>query len=177
MKGIIIYASRTGNTELICNRLKEQLNTDFKIQNIIQENNIDIAAYDVIVIGTYMRRQQADPEIIEFVNRNKDKLLKKKLFIFVSAGEVGETYRREIRNSFPKEILENIDIINVGAIFSLDKLNFVDKVMVQEMAKRQGKILESMNSFNEEKLAELAKLINSYDPATEEEPKEKEEED
>lgn len=173
MKGIIIYASRTGNTELICNRLKELLKEDYELKNIINSKEVDIPEYDVVVLGTYMRRQQADPNIVEFVQRNKDKLLKSKLFIFVAAGETGDTYQREIRNSFPKEILTDVDIVNVGAIFELDKLNFIDKVMVQEMAKRQGKIVESMNSFSEAKLTELAKLINSYDPAKEEKKEDK----
>jgi len=162
-KGVIIFASRTGNTKNVSEQLKTRLDGEFDLINIAENKKVDIDQYEKIVIGSYMRRRNADPDVMDFVARNKDKLLKKKLFIFVSAGEIDEDYSREIRDSFPKEILEKVNVANIGAIFSIDKLSFVDKVMIQEMAKRQGKRIDELNSYQEDKLDQLAAQINAIE--------------
>ncbi len=162
MQGLIIYASRMGSTSSIASKLASSIkNHKFDTQDITKEKQVDMTNYDIIVIGSYMRRQLIDPTIQNFVEKYKEDLPKKAgLFIFVTAGETGETYRREVRNSFPKEILAEIEVINLGANINPQKINFVEKVMLQEMAKRQGKLVENLSNYNEAKLLELAKKID-----------------
>lgn len=170
MKGIIIFASRSGNTNKIASKLHELIeNHEFERHNIIENKNPDIESKDIIVLGSYMRRQLADPDIIEFTQKNKDILLKKKVYIFVLASEEGETYQREIRNSFPQKLLDKVEVVNIGAILNLDQVGFVDKVMLQEMAKRQGKQLEELENYSEEKLKQFAKTISEYVPSEDDE--------
>jgi menaquinone-dependent protoporphyrinogen IX oxidase len=80
-KGVIIFASRTGNTKNVSEQLKTRLDGEFDLINIAENKKVDIDQYEKIVIGSYMRRRNADPDVMDFVARNKDKLLKKKLFI------------------------------------------------------------------------------------------------
>ncbi|MBN1331354.1 hypothetical protein JW978_00510 [Candidatus Dojkabacteria bacterium] len=166
MKGIILFASNTGNVEKFASQLTDKLDGSFEIVNIktTSPNNIKIREFEKVVIGTYMRRQKADPDIIDFIIRNRDILLEKDVYIFVSALEAGGSYEREIMLSFPDKIRDTFEIYNVGAIFNYDGLRYIEKVMLKNIASRQGKTIEELQTFNEKRLDKFAEIVNTTKP-------------
>ena len=168
-KGLILFASKTGNVEKFVNKLKDKLEGDFELLNItnIDPKDIKLKDYDKVVIGTYMRRQKANPDITDFIIRNRDLLLERNVYIFVSALETEDGYKREIMLSFPDKIRNAFEIYNVGGVFDYQALNYMDRVMVKNIAERQAKTIEELQTFNDKRLDKFAEIVNTTEPLKE----------
>lgn len=166
MKGLLIYASKTGNVKHFVNRLLDRLEGDYETINIKNNptSSIPFQDYEKIVIGTYMRRQRADVDIINFLIKNRDALLKTNLYIFVSAVEAGDSYTREIKLSFPPKIVKYFEIYNVGATFDYDNLKYIDRVMLKNIAQNQDKSVDELKTFSEKRLEKFAEIVNTTTP-------------
>ncbi|MBD3280625.1 hypothetical protein GF389_03825 [Candidatus Dojkabacteria bacterium] len=166
MKGLIIYASNTGNVAKFVDKLKDKLDGDYEAVNIKDTNpkDIKLKQYDKVVIGTYMRRQKADPDISDFTIRNLDALLEKNVYIFVSALETEDGYKREIMLSFPEKIRDAFEIYNVGGSFEYYELRYIERVMIRKIADKQGKTVEDLKNYNEKRLDKFAEIVNNTEP-------------
>jgi len=166
MKGLILFASKTGNVEKFVNTLEDKLEGDFEIINIkdTNPNDIKVKNYDKVVIGTYMRRQKSDPDISDFIIRNRDALLETNVYIFVSALETEGGYDREVMLSFPEKIRDAFEIYNVGAIFDYENLRYIERVMIKNIASRLGKNVNDMQSYTEKRLDKFAEIVNTTEP-------------
>ena len=76
-KFLILYASTDGHTKKICNRLQqviELLGHQVTLVSIDDESQVDLQAFDKIVIGASIRYGKHSPKITDFINRNKQLL-------------------------------------------------------------------------------------------------------
>lgn len=74
---LILYSSTDGHTRKICNRLQqviEQLGHQVTLVSIENESQVDLHAFDKIVIGASIRYGKHSPKITDFINRNKQLL-------------------------------------------------------------------------------------------------------
>lgn len=161
MKGIIIYATKSGNTKAIVDKLKKIIKGNFDVVNVQELSNFSVDPYDKVIIGTHVRRDRINEEIMSFIEKNKNSLLKKKLYVFVSAAKTGEEYDKQITNSFPKELLEQVKVYNLGTKYNPDSLNFVERVVVRNIAQDQGINVDDLNPITQQKIENFAEIVNS----------------
>ena len=85
-KRLIIYSTTDGQTKVICERIREisQYKNEIKIISIDQTKNEDLSLYDIIIIGASIRYGKHNSKVLNFVKRNKEILVKKKVLFFQS---------------------------------------------------------------------------------------------
>jgi menaquinone-dependent protoporphyrinogen oxidase len=78
----VIYASgMTGNTRRVAEYISRQKSTD--IFDLKKMSAIDISGYDTIVFGTGIHAGKPYAPLVDFLNKNKDNLVEKKLYLFI----------------------------------------------------------------------------------------------
>ena len=80
MKYAIVYSSKTGNTKLLADTIKEYLKTDDCIYCGLP--SVTALAADIIYVGFWTDKGRANQEILDFLTGVKDK----NLFIFGTCG-------------------------------------------------------------------------------------------
>lgn len=110
MTYIVVYSSKTGNTEIIAKAIKDTLDKDSCVYFGKIENNVMITQNsDIIFVGFYVYRGSCTEEIKVYLN----KLGKKKIVLFGTAGFGGsESYYKSILSEIKKSIPESNEIID-----------------------------------------------------------------
>jgi len=102
-KILILYASTDGHTKKICNRLQkviEQLGHQVTLVSINDEAQVDLQAFDKIVLGASIRYGKHSPKITDFINRNK-LLLDSKPNAFFSVNIVARKPEKNLPDTNP----------------------------------------------------------------------------
>lgn len=76
-KVLIIYSTTDGHTIVICRRLQaviEQQDFQVTLVSIDDWENVDLAAFDKIVIGASIRYGKHSPKVVAFIKRNQQLL-------------------------------------------------------------------------------------------------------
>jgi len=81
-KKAIIYSSKLGKTRKIAEYVAKALKAD--IFDLKKQTVIDISEYDHIIFGTGIHAGKPYKPLKEFLEKNKDQLLKKKTTLFLS---------------------------------------------------------------------------------------------
>ena len=145
MKTIIIYAGKTGTTEK-CAKLLENKLKKVKVVNLKKEN-VDIAEYDLIIIGSNIRFGKTDKLVKKFLNDNIDLLKTKKVAYYICCGFPNNA-NEHFETNFTKSLLEDaICYDTFGGELDVAKLKGLDKFIVSiikktDDGKKEVKILE-----------------------------------
>lgn len=143
----IVYSSRTGNTKKLAATIHKVLPSDscFYYGTI---DNVKDKLSNIIYIGFWTERGNADSLTIEFLKKLKNK----KIFLFGTAGYGGsEDYFRNIINNVKK----NIDSSNIliGTFMCQGKMPLAVKERYENMAKQNNSSVD------------INKLIRNFEEA------------
>lgn len=143
----IVYSSRTGNTKKLAATIHKVLTPDscFYYGTI---DNVKDKLSNIIYIGFWTERGNADSLTIEFLKKLKNK----KIFLFGTAGYGGsEDYFRNIINNVKK----NIDSSNtlIGTFMCQGKMPLAVKERYENMAKQNNSSVD------------IDKLIRNFEEA------------
>lgn len=143
----IVYSSRTGNTKKLAATIHKVLPSDscFYYGTI---DNVKDKLSNIIYIGFWTERGNADSLTIEFLKKLKNK----KIFLFGTAGYGGsEDYFRNIINNVKK----NIDSSNIliGTFMCQGKMPLAVKERYENMAKQNNSSVD------------IDKLIRNFEEA------------
>ena len=139
-KIIILYASTDGHTRKICNRLQqviEQLGHQVTLVPIDNEAQVDLQAFDKIVIGASIRYGKHSQKITDFINRNKQ-LLDSKPNAFFSVNIVARKpgKNQPDTNPYLRKFLKKItwrpkEIAVFAGKLDYPKYSFFDRTMIR----------------------------------------------
>ena len=139
-KILILYASTDGHTKKICNRLQkviEQLGHQVTLVSVNEENQIDVQAFDKIVIGASIRYGKHSPKITDFINRNK-LLLESKPNAFFSVNIVARKPEKNQpdTNPYMRKFLKQItwrprELAVFAGKLEYPKYSFFDRLMIR----------------------------------------------
>jgi menaquinone-dependent protoporphyrinogen oxidase len=158
MKTLIIYASKHGCTEKCSNLLKDKINGEVKKVNIKKDNVPDIALFDNIIIGGSIYMGRIQKEVNEFCLKDLSQLKNKKLGFFICCMSENDITEKQIKTSFPEELLSKaIAIENFGGEFIFKKMNFFERFIIKKISKTSN----DKSTISEEKINKFAQLINN----------------
>ncbi len=157
MKGIIIYATKHGCTEKAAKLLKSKLSGDFDMVDLKKDGAPDLSGYDTVILGSPIYIGQMLREMSDFMKKNIDMLLKKRLGVFLCAGEKDPQRLKELLVSVlpsqlyyhaaVKEIFGGeLDLKNVGAF-----MRFMLRVCMG--------IKEGYSTLSEEKISSFGRAV------------------
>lgn len=148
MNALIVYGTRYGATagtaELIAQVLGEE-GFDVRVVNAREEHVDDIAAYDLIIVGSGMKIDRWTKESEQFLNRFRRALAKTPLAIFVSSG-IQAIYAHDgnveamerARNKYLDDQAARYGVTPVatavfGGVFPYDRMGWIERRTVGQL--------------------------------------------
>ncbi|MBN2853712.1 MAG: flavodoxin domain-containing protein [Clostridia bacterium] len=159
MKTLIVYASRYGYTSDCVTKLAGKLHGEVTTVNIDKEKTSDLEQYDNIVIGGSVKIGKIQKSVIQFCETNKVLLLKKKVAFFISCGD--QNHMQYLNGAIPEELLTHaLSVQSFGGEFKTDKMNFIEKKMIDMIKKSTVKEGKSLPVARYENIDIIAEAIN-----------------
>ena len=105
---LIVYASRHGTTSEYAKRIFQLLNGNVDLCFLNERANSlpDLSVYSTIVIGGSIHYGKNSKSVVKFVNDNLELLKTKRLGLFVTCHFEGDKALQQLRNAYPKVILD-----------------------------------------------------------------------
>ncbi|MFA8436028.1 MAG: flavodoxin domain-containing protein [Marinifilaceae bacterium] len=158
MSTAIIFRSKHGTTEKVVNYVASKLSDpNVEIINLKEHAHPKIDSFDTLLIGGSIHFGGLQKHLIKFCAHNKNKLLGKRIGLFLCCMYNGERAQKQFEEVYP-EVLRKHSTSNglLGGEFLFEKMNFLEKKIVQKVvgiSKSQSKIDykaidEFTNGFN-----------------------------
>ena len=158
MNTLIVYASKYGCTEKCAELLSKELNDEVDIINLKRIRDIDISKYEKIIIGGSIYIGKIQKEVTEFCSKNLDKLIEKRIGLFICGMQEGDTISTEFKQNFNPVLIKIADAKECfGGEFILDKMNFMEKFIVKKISK----VTSNKSNILEENILKFAQAMNS----------------
>lgn len=154
MSTAILFASKHGTTEEVAlefaNLLDESKPSLF---NLKKDPKPDLSSFNTVLIGGSIYAGGIQKEVTSLIKNNAEALLQKKVALFLCCMNEKEA-QNEFNSVYP-EWLRTHAVSNqiVGGAFRLEKMNFIEKLMVRKVSG----VKESISKLNQER---IHKLVN-----------------
>lgn len=158
MKTLILYASTYGYTEEMVKKMVVESNGSIEALNIVNSKNVELSKYEAVILGSSIYVGQIHKELKNYILKNMDELLTKKLGIFLTCGFEAQ-FETHVKNNFSESLIQHAtSIINLGGKIQKDRLKFGHKLMVNMIEKTPegmkpipmypNRTLDIVNQFN-----------------------------
>jgi menaquinone-dependent protoporphyrinogen oxidase len=131
MKLLLVYASRHGSTAEVAEYMARAFEWEgFEVDLDDVETLPEVkAAYDAIVLGSAVHNGKVLPEIVHYVNKYHDKLVKKPVFLWVTCIRILEPNGRQhvLGHYIPQSELSGLPFLDTGVFagkLDLDSTNW-----------------------------------------------------
>lgn len=141
MNVLIAYASKYGAVQRVSEALYQKLEVPTTMVNLRVSAAPELSPYDTVVVGGSIYAGRILPSVPRFVERHREELLKKRVFLFVSCLYDGEKGLEQLREAFPAWLqVHALGSHNVGGEIILDKLRFLDRLIIRNFAKLEESV-------------------------------------
>lgn len=157
MKTAIVFSSTHGTTEKAAHLLSEQIEGEVKIINLGKQPKQDIGEFDAVIIGGSIHAGSIQPEVKQFIERNKGVLSGKKVGLFLCCMFEGEKAQKQFEEAYPGDI-RNASVANglFGGEFLFGKMNFLQKLIV----KKVSGVTSDVSNINNGEIKKFAAAFN-----------------
>lgn len=168
------YESRHGSTKQYAQWIQEDIKCD--LINLTAEKHPPLAAYDIIVIGGYLRAGKN--VIAPFIRDHWSVLRDKKVILFTTSGTPPHhaNILRIHEKSFPEDIRRRLKYFPLPGRISMQSLSFFDKALIAigKMVERDESLKKDMgrdfDGVRRENLLPLLESISKIGNASTEDP-------
>ena len=170
MRSIIIYSSKTGNTEKYAKWIAEELGTKAVPANKVKVK--DLKDQDTIIYGAGIYAERING--IKFIKKNLKKFKGKRLIIFANGFSFDdkESIEKMKEKNFTPDELQQIEFFYMRGAFYMDKLPIKEKMMMtvvkkamkdkEDLEEDEKMLLEALNSpFDHVEIENIKALIDS----------------
>ena len=135
MKTLILYATKHGAARQIAQRIADMMQ-NAEICDLKQDVIPSLEPYDCVIIGSSIYAGMIRKEAKAFLSLNADKLLGKRLGLFVS-GMDGSGEKQYFETNFPQEILQAATAKGfLGGVFDPKKAGVMGRLVMRVVAKQ-----------------------------------------
>jgi menaquinone-dependent protoporphyrinogen oxidase len=157
MKTLIAFGTRYGCTEKCSKKLAEMLSDNVETVNLKKNLKIDLEEYDTVIIGGSIVIGKINGEVKKFCNNNLSDLLKKRIGLFICAGDADKT-EEYLKNNFSAELVNHASVTSYfGYGVNFEKLNFALRAMMRKNYKTD----KSFTKILEDNISKFASEIKS----------------
>ncbi len=133
MKILILYATKYNTTEECAGMLADCLkNQDVTLVRVGHggEDFPSLEGYDIVVFGSSIRMTKIDDRIAEYLNKNKDMLLRRGCAYFLCCGFT-DCFEDYLYKNIPEELIENsLSVACFGGRLDKSRAKGVDKLII-----------------------------------------------
>ena len=157
MKGIIIYATKNGCTEKAVKLLQSKSPEEIKTVNVAREKAPDLSLFDTVILGGPIYVGKILKVLSVYMQQNREVLKRKRLALFICAGEQDPAIiEKLLASAFPEELFScAIMREDFGGELHLDKLSLMTKLILRVV---KG-IKEDYSRLSEVKIDRLARGV------------------
>lgn len=133
MKTAIVYGTKHGGTVECVKKMQAQLPKEVVVYAIKDNPKINLDEFDTVIIGGSIHAGGIQKEIKSFCKENEDKLLTKKVGLFICSGMQVAT---EFEHNFSPELLKASKVhYNLGYQNNTQNFNFLERTMMKLVPK------------------------------------------
>lgn len=168
MKTAIIYASKHGCSEKCAKRLAEKLEGTVDLINLKQNNAVDLAPYDRVILGGPIYAGRILKEMTAFCRDRLNQIKEKRLGLFI-CGMSEEQAEAQLKAAYPGELLDRAVTADcLGGEYNIKEMNFLEKAVVRMVARMEAKknnieppdLSRGLSTVSEEKLDQFARKMS-----------------
>ena len=133
MNVAIIYSSKYGTTEKICNTIASYIaeRAEVTLINVDAMKAVSMFHYDTIVLGTSIYAGKPRKKMVEFCSINEEYLLTRSLFLFV-CGMDRKKAIEEIEVAYSPALLNHADATTfIDGEFRLDCMSLPERLLLR----------------------------------------------
>ena len=155
MNTLILYATKHGATREIAERIADNMSSAV-LHDLKQSNIPKLEGFDCVIIGSSLYAGFIRKEAKVFLAQNADKLLNKKIGLFLS-GMAKSDEKKYFDDNFPKSILQAAKAASfLGGTFDPSKAGKMERLIMKVVTKQS----EYTNTIDDEKIKQFAKSMN-----------------
>jgi menaquinone-dependent protoporphyrinogen IX oxidase len=166
LKILVAYQSKYGSTKQYAEWIQKDTEADGV--NLRHAANLSLAAYDIIIIGGYIRAGEI--VVAPFIRENWEVLKTKKVILFTTSGTPPRhpNIRTIYEKSLPGDIRDTIRYFPLPGRISVEELTFWDKrlIAIGKMLEQDEALKEDMgrdfDGVRRENLSLLLDCINEF---------------
>jgi len=154
MKTIIVYATKHGAAGILAQRIAEKMKGAVVCN--LEKDNVNLDEYECVIIGSSVYAGRARKQTKEFISKNMENLLKKKVGLFLSCLETvnEKTY---FESNYPPEILQAAKAkCSPGGIFDPKKAGAIERLIIKIIKKKVNYI----DTIDNIKIDQFVKALN-----------------
>lgn len=158
MNTLIAYGTKYGCAEKCAIELSKEVYDKVDLVNLKDNNNVDIAKYDHVIIGGSAYIGKIQKEVTDFIVSNLNELMKKDIGLFICGMQEGDLMEKELADNFPAELLKKAKSVkHFGGEFTFRKMNFMEKAIVKKIVK----ITSDKSDIKHDNIKGLAMELNN----------------
>ena len=160
MNVLVVFATKTGVTEAIAQRLKNTCKQTLKLRSVKACKEEDLQAAQAIILGTGVYIGRLHRKMRNFIKKHVLTLVEKPLIMYICAGEPEENMADVLTNSMPKQVHEHTThIFHAGGQFRYDAMKPLSRWIIKTAQKSREDAQEP--SLNEENIKALIHAIDT----------------
>lgn len=157
MDSLIVYCSSHGTTARAAGILAERINGFVDMVDLSKQKDPDITDYDSVIIGGSIHAGNIQRKVKQFINKNHDALLTKKIGFFLCCYREGDEARAQFENAFPADLRALAKSVGLfGGEFIFSDMNLIERIIVKKVAGVSG----DHSTFNLESIDKFADQFN-----------------
>ena len=157
MATLIVFRSMHGCVESLAGKLQESLKDDAVAVNLKTNSHPALEGYDTVIVGGSIHAGKVQGSVKTFCEKNLDTLLQKKVGLFLSCMEEGDSAQMQFDNAFPEQLREHAAATGLfGGAFNFEKMNFFVKAIIKKMAKTD----KSVSKIDEKAIGAFVETMN-----------------
>ena len=159
MKNLIVYSTKYGSGKEIAEILKKKIEGKTDAVDIKTHDNNELDSYDNIILGASIYAGRPLKEMNKYIKRNTDALLKKRLFLYISAGSLGNNKKdtEQLKSAYSEKLFNHsLHKDNLGYNLNFDKMNAIEKFLIKKI---KG-VDTNKKNISDENINKMADKIN-----------------
>lgn len=135
MKAAVIFMSSHGTTRKAVEILSQNLGGSVDLINLKENPNPGLTGYDGVIVGGSIHAGSVQKNIRQFIDRNKEILLTKKIGLFLCCMYEGDLAQKQFETAFPQDLREKAQAIGLfGGEFIFSTMNFIERQIVKKVS-------------------------------------------
>jgi menaquinone-dependent protoporphyrinogen oxidase len=159
MKTLIAYGTKYGTTRKAAEEIAKSLPGEVALVDLKENKDLDVCAYDAILIGASVYGGNIQREVRSFFDQNHHDLVAKPYGLFIAAGNDLEV-ERNYRVYVGKTIYDQAEIREyIGYSYDFSKMNFFEKTII----KKVSKVTENVENLDKEGLKNVVQWVKEVE--------------
>ncbi|WP_318508962.1 flavodoxin domain-containing protein [Bacillus sp. T3] len=157
MNSLIVYCSSHGTTARAAGILAERLDGFVEMVDLSKQKDPDLTYYDAVIVGGSIHAGNIQRKVKQFINKNHNQLINKKLGFFLCCYREGDEARAQFENAFPADLRAIAKSEGLfGGEFIFADMNLIERIIVKKVAG----VARDHSTFNVESINRFADQFN-----------------